>query len=874
MATLVSRITDLAGRIRDKFNEINPRLTPPGGAQGHVLGKTSATDHDTAWVERVDMTTTQSIGGQKTFTTGADVLTPGTIEVKVGSSGSSGVDAKLTLQGARTNSSTAEIAALNFRNSTSGAYDLARIVAKDPDGSHVSGNGRLIFQVSDGGVLADQGYIDHTGAVTFYQSLTVQGSVVWHGNNDGHESGMDADLLDGNHATAFAFLTGATFTGGVEAPTFDGDGSLVTGVDADFLDGFDSTSFVRADAVASQTVNVGLGDFIVSQNSGGPANVIWWDSSAATLYLGTTGSGGGVIVPRVPISGTQPLTAGAITGTSFSGPGAGITGVLKTTGVGSQTISVQDTVANANQSGIVLDMTMSGADALTADRNHRGLLIDVDSSATGGDLTEEHRVYGAEIETTVTGDSDQVYGVYIRATAAHGAGTVTNLRGMQNVAQPDMAGGDVTTAYGTDSLVVLDAVGGALANGYGAWNRVTVTANYADNLNLGVGVRGEIEMNAAGTINNAYAVQAVIDTNAGTITNAYLFFGDYQGALPSNAWGIYINEPVPNLLAGGLQLGDDLLLDFDSPRIVMTDSGGTNEGRLVVDDGQMRFEVDPLGNTAESALRFLVDNAEKANVNEHGLGVGGATADATNGFSFSGTNALFNSDSDINLVFNKNDTSDDGSITLQSNFTTKALIGLLANDDLTIKVGASLTTALTIDEATGEVDLPATPHLRQFTESVAGSWLLDPNEHTGWGTRGPVDEAVAQDLGNVGADYVRTSGGFMYPFDVKILGFRAKHRNSNVAVEAWGWRFGYHTWTGGSNTVVTTNLLEEVADNAGVGPRDYNNTTNQDTDFDWSSNGWVMPAGAIFTVGVEAPTAVTTNYYVDIMAGYLLLERV
>jgi len=37
---------------------------------------------------------------------------------------------------------------------------------------------------------------------------------------DGAGSGLDADLLDGSHASAFARLSGATFTGAVTAPNF------------------------------------------------------------------------------------------------------------------------------------------------------------------------------------------------------------------------------------------------------------------------------------------------------------------------------------------------------------------------------------------------------------------------------------------------------------------------------------------------------------------------------------------------------------------------------------------------------------------------------------------------------------------------------
>lgn len=41
---------------------------------------------------------------------------------------------------------------------------------------------------------------------------------IWHAGNDGSGSGLDADLLDGLHASSFAQLSGANFTGEVRAP--------------------------------------------------------------------------------------------------------------------------------------------------------------------------------------------------------------------------------------------------------------------------------------------------------------------------------------------------------------------------------------------------------------------------------------------------------------------------------------------------------------------------------------------------------------------------------------------------------------------------------------------------------------------------------
>ena len=84
-----------------------------------------------------------------------------TIKTIAGSS----YDATLTIAGARTASSTSEIAAIRLRNETSSAYDLARIIAFDPSGNHASGNGMLSFKVSNNGTLEQRLVISNDGNV-------------------------------------------------------------------------------------------------------------------------------------------------------------------------------------------------------------------------------------------------------------------------------------------------------------------------------------------------------------------------------------------------------------------------------------------------------------------------------------------------------------------------------------------------------------------------------------------------------------------------------------------------------------------------------------------------------------------------------------
>ena len=72
---------------------------------------------------------------------------------------------------------------------------------------------------------------------------------------------------------------------------------------------------------------------------------------------------------------------------------------------------------------------------------------------------------------------------------------------------------------------------------------------------------GEVELDSDTTLTNADAVRAVIDRDAGTITNGYLFRGSYEGTQPTNAFGVYIASDVRNYFAGSaMTIGNNTLL--------------------------------------------------------------------------------------------------------------------------------------------------------------------------------------------------------------------------------------------------------------------------------------------------------------------------
>lgn len=158
---------------------------------------------------------------------------------------------------------------------------------------------------------------------------------------------------------------------------------------------------------------------------------------------------------------------------------------------------------------------------------------------------------------------------------------------------------------------------------------------------------------------------------------------------------------------------------------------------------------------------------------------------------------------------------------------------------------------------------------------LGGQFLMDPNEFNGWGTIGPIDDTNNQDLGNVAAAVSRTAGGLIYPFDVQPIRMFAWHYNSNNSALPWGWRIAVQEKNAASNTVTTTDMIRECVGTGAtaVAPRDYGNTVTQQTDIDLSGVS-VVPAGQVIVLGVESPTATTTNYYVRVMAGYIQFARV
>ena len=100
----------------------------------------------------------------------------------------------------------------------------------------------------------------------------------------------------------------------------------------------------------------------------------------------------------------------------------------------------------------------------------------------------------------------------------------------------------------------------------------------------------------------------------------------------------------------------------------------------------------------------------QANLTAQLLGLGGATADSYNRLSINTPALLFNSaGAGIEVTVNKAAPANDAAFAFKTGFSTRALIGLLGNDDTSFKVspdGSTFHEAIRIDRSSGRVELP------------------------------------------------------------------------------------------------------------------------------------------------------------------------
>ena len=300
---------------------------------------------------------------------------------------------------------------------------------------------------------------------------------------------------------------------------------------------------------------------------------------------------------------------------------------------------------DSNSKAVSIDYNLSGDTAQGGDRLYDALLIDADSTATGGDATNEVRFSGIRSMVEDSGDANDLYGGYFDArndktvandvvanvfgtySAAYGrhtAGQVKNVVGGYFVGYTDNAdsGTNVNTLAGIRAFAIQTADSGkTVDNAYGVYGKVDLAASSNNGTFTNTdGVYGEVEIDDADcTINNARAVRGVIDSNAGTISSAFQFYGQTipSGTITNN-WGIYSTGASKHTLNGDVGInttspggnlhvvgesgssGQIYLSDVDNGSStgdsLLINKSGTNAFVYNRDGGQMSFGTNDASN--------------------------------------------------------------------------------------------------------------------------------------------------------------------------------------------------------------------------------------------------------------------------------------
>ena len=282
------------------------------------------------------------------------------------------------------------------------------------------------------------------------------------------------------------------------------------------------------------------------------------------------------------------------------------------------------------QSGVIVDLNLGGSSALSGDRNYRGFISDIDSTATGGDTSNESRLYGFYADVNDQGSSDLNYGFYAQVQNRNSAGhTITEMAGVRTSTLLKHTSGSITNGYGAYFSVNATQDGGTLGSLYGIRTEVTTgnTDKATDNAFAGYfrnipgsdlsadwgharGVYAEVQWDPSTTLTNGTAVQANIDSNAGTITNAYQFKGaTTKAGTISNSYGIYSDGADKHYFSGKVGVGTTSPVS----KLDVKSSGSFIDGISLTHSGNT-VKIASLGQESGHGSLMLRDNSGNARI--------------------------------------------------------------------------------------------------------------------------------------------------------------------------------------------------------------------------------------------------------------------
>ena len=446
-------------------------------------------------------------------------------------------------------------------NSQIPASETSSIQISNPDADITSGffkSGDKLAIITDGGIYQQ---ITLTADVaTDATSLSVSAFVPEEIIDVGAKIYLDEDDLFQQYqrktsgtVAGFTVDSDGLTKGGIEITGFL-DSDTMSGTSANTIPTSESVkAYVDAQVATSDTLQEVTDNGNTTTNTIGADAYTPKDSSSPIKFESTSGTeharitDGGTLV----VGGTTPLHT--------NNPEA-----LK--------VRHDDSDPANHSSAVTIDSNMSGSSATGGDVEHNGLNIDLDSSATGGDTSDEHRVRGIKLDVNITGDSDQVYGIHSDTGGNHSSGTIGALRGINNFVVVANSGNYGTIIGGYDFVRLNDSSTPNIPSIYGSRGEIqlsgysnTITNPYAgffkiDNnsgggtLTNARGVYSEIEIDS-GTISNARVFEAVVDINGGTLTSSYMYRGSISGSPSSDNFGLYLIGVSHNRVDGFLGIG-------------------------------------------------------------------------------------------------------------------------------------------------------------------------------------------------------------------------------------------------------------------------------------------------------------------------------
>ena len=243
----------------------------------------------------------------------------------------------------------------------------------------------------------------------------------------------------------------------------------------------------------------------------------------------------------------------------------------------SEKVRIDHDVSDASVASIAfdIDMDIEGSDALSSDVTQKGINVDVRSTATGGDTSDEHRLTGiySRARTAGSGDADNVVGVYGLAESDRSSSATTSImRGVQGIAYAnDSAAATSTDIRGGDFSCYINTDGPDVTSMYGVLSTAYTNTNSTDNVSSASGLYGKAESRGSGTITTANAVygeievdagtittgncfRAVVDHNGGTLTTAFMYRGTTSGTVGTQ-WGIHLDGEDKNYFSGNVGIG-------------------------------------------------------------------------------------------------------------------------------------------------------------------------------------------------------------------------------------------------------------------------------------------------------------------------------